>query len=278
MNKIIKKLGSGSGGDAFLLNNGKAIVVGKREDSFSLYKSLHEKLKRVEGEITTIKYPKIYELVEPCETFPFGAVVEERIEGSELRKKITDLSVEEKTEIGEILAKFLNQLHGIIAEGNKEEEIKINLAKYDRSIGILKGYLNEGAVKKLESRVKEDYKKLIESKEFCLTHGDLNAGNIMIGNDNKLSGIIDFGNMEYYIPEIEFIHMYFFDKTIYDSMVNSYDKEIKEKDMILLELVVNIRHFKNIVNFDEKREHCLNNICKLLEQYLSFVEIKAFTI
>ena len=35
MKNIVKKLGSGSGGDAFLLNDGKAIIVGKREDSFS---------------------------------------------------------------------------------------------------------------------------------------------------------------------------------------------------------------------------------------------------
>jgi len=51
-------------------------------------------------------------------------------------------------------------------------------------------------------------------------------------------------------------------------MVENYNKLIDEKEVVLLELVVNIRHFKNIVNFDDKRIHCLNNIEKLLKLYL----------
>lgn len=271
MKNIVKKLGSGSGGDAFLLNDGKAIIVGKREDSFSLYNSLYKKLKRVEGKITTIKYPKICELVEPCEEYPFGAVIEECINGQELREKITDLTYYDKQEIGKILALFLIQLHGINVEGDKDQEIITNLAKYDKSIGLLKSYLAKDVVDKLTTIVRDDFKTLIEGKDFCLTHGDLNAGNIMIAEDNKLSGVIDFANMEYYIPEIEFIHMYFFDKAIYGSMVKNYNKEIKEKNIFLLELVVNIRHFKNIVNYDEKRDSCLNNIKSLLNKYLNLL-------
>ena len=108
----------------------------------------------------------------------------------------------------------------------------------------------------------------MQEKPFCTTHGDLNAGNIMIGDDNKLSGIIDFGNMEYYIPEIEFVHMYFFDRAIYSAMVAGYGREIDEREVVLIELVVNVRHFKNIVKFDDKRQHCLDNIHQLLELYL----------
>ena len=43
--KLVKKLGVGSAGDTFLLEDGKAIVVGKREDSFGTYKALFEKMK-----------------------------------------------------------------------------------------------------------------------------------------------------------------------------------------------------------------------------------------
>ncbi len=265
--KLGKKLGVGSAGDAYLLEDGKVIVVGKREDSFSTYKALFEKMKKTDGKITAVNYPKIYQLVEPCQEFPFGAMVEECISGTELRKKLADLSEADKKEIGTTLARFLREMHAIQAQGDKEEEISINLAKYDRSLGLIKDYVEPTTLEKL-AKLKPTYQKLMQNKAFCTTHGDLNEGNIMIGDDNKLSGIIDFGNMEYYIPEIEFVHMYFFDRTIYDAMVAGYGKPIEEREVILLELVVNVRHFKNIIKFDDKREHCLDNINQLLDLYM----------
>ena len=264
---VVKKLGVGSAGDAYLLDDGRAIIVGKREDSFGTYKALFDKLKVVDGKVTAVNYPKIYELIEPCEQYPYGAMVEEYISGVELRSAITRLDDKQKMEIGKTLAEFITQIHNINSNGNRAEEININLAKYDRSLGILKQYVSTDIYEKLVA-IKQDYKQLIESKEFCITHGDLNAGNIMIANDGKVSGIIDFGNMEYYIPEIEFVHMYFFDRTIYTSMVKNYTRHIDDKEIVLLELVVNIRHFKNIINFDDRRTNCLRNIQNLLNQYL----------
>ena len=139
--------------------------------------------------------------------------------------------------------------------------------KYERSLEILKEFISNETYKNL-AHIKADYKQLLENKDFCLTHGDLNEGNIMI-DDGKISGIIDFGNMEYYIPEIEFVHMYFFDKVIYNAMVQNYPKQINEKEIVFLELIVNIRHFKNIKNFDDKRNKCLQNIETLLYKYLN---------
>lgn len=263
----VKKLGVGSVGDAYLLDNGKAIIVGKREDSFGTYKALFDKMKILDGKITTINYPKVYELIEPCEDYAYGAVVEEYISGIELRDAITTLNDSQKVEIGKALANFIAEFHRIDAAGDKEEEININLSKYDRSLGILQEYLNPTVYSQLVD-IKSDYEKLLRGKDFCSTHGDLNAGNIMIDN-GKVSGIIDFGNMEYYIPEIEFVHMCFFDRVIYDAMVENYPREIDEKEVVFLELVVNIRHFKNIRNFEDRKTNCLNNINMLLNKYLS---------
>ena len=269
MGYILRKtLGSGSAGDGYLLDDGKVMIVGKREDSFATYKSMCEKLKKIDGKITSIKYPKVYALIEPCKEYPYGAIVEEGIFGSELRNKIGDLNEKDKFVIGRSLGLFLKELHNIPASGDIDEEVKINLAKYDRSINLLKEYLPQNIIDILTD-IKEDYETLIKERDFCITHGDLNAGNIMINDDNTLSGIIDFGNMEYYIPEVEFVHMYFFDKDIFESMVWHYGKFIDERNMVLLELVINIRHFKNIVKFDDKREHCLGNIRALLNNYNS---------
>ena len=264
---VIKKLGVGSAGDAYLLEDGRAIIIGKREDSFSTYKALFDKMQILEDNITVTRYPKIHELISPCEDYPFGALVEDYISGKELREKISELSNSQKQEIGKILANFVAQIHNIETEDRKLEEMEINLSKYDRSINILKEYISEDTHKKLVD-LKKVYKQLMENKNFCLTHGDLNAGNIMIGEDGVLSGVIDFGNMEYYIPEIEFVHMYFFDEVIYESMVQNYTRPIDEKEIIFIELVINIRHFKNIKNFEDRKNNCLNNIETLLNDYL----------
>ena len=266
-NNELKKLGVGSVGDAYLLDDGRVIIVGKREDSFSNYSDLFEKMRILDGKITAINYPKIYDLIYPCEEYPFGAMVEEFVGGKELRKANKNLSDSQKKEVGKALANFVYQIHSIAVDGNKDEEIKINLAKYDRSLAFLKEYLSAEEYEKLVI-LKEHYRQLMESKTFCATHGDLNEGNIMIGEDGKVSGMIDFGNMEYYIPEIEFVHMYYFDRMIYDSMVHNYPREIDEKEIVFLELIVSIRHFKNIKSFENKRIESLKKIKSRLEQFL----------
>ena len=118
-------------------------------------------------------------------------MVEEFVGGKELRKANINLSNSQKKEVGKVLANFVSQVHSIDVDGNKDEEININLAKYDRSLSFLKEYLSAEDYEKLVM-LKEHYRQLMESKTFCATHGDLNEGNIMIGEDGKVSGMIDF--------------------------------------------------------------------------------------
>ena len=264
---VVKKLGSGSVGDGYLLEDGKAIIVGKREDSFSTYKTMFNKMQVVNGKITTVNYPKVYSLIPACLDYPFGAIIEECILGEELRTVVSNLSIEQKNEIGKVLGKFIAELHSITVNGNKEQEIDINLNKYDKSLAILKEHLTNDVYCKL-AELKQVYKNMLVSKQFCLTHGDLNAGNIMVAENGEISGVIDFGNMEFYIPEIEFVHMYFFDSVIYNSMVKNYPRKIDDKEVVFLELVVNIRHFKNIKNFEDRKTNCLKNINALLNKFL----------
>ena len=50
---------------------------------------MFEKMQIFDGKITEVKYPKVYELISPSDEYPFGAIVEDYINGRELRECIT---------------------------------------------------------------------------------------------------------------------------------------------------------------------------------------------
>lgn len=258
-----QKVGSGSASDVYKLNDAEVVVVGKRDDCYANFKSLFEKYKAIEGKISSVDYPKISKIIAPCTEFPYGAMIENYIDGGELKKVISTLTDKQKKKIGNLVGKFINEMHSIQMAGDKAGEIAINMQKFDRSANMLKSYLSQDYMDKI-GIVRQKYFDFMTKSTFCTTHGDLNAGNILI-KDGELAGIIDFGNMEYYVPEVEFAHMYFFDKTIYDSMVASCKDKIADEDVILVELVMSIRHFKNIVNFDHKVNECLQKITSIMD-------------
>lgn len=242
--EILKPLGNGAVSDAYLVKNGKVLLVGRREDSFSNYQSLYEKMKYVDGNIHSVNISDGIEMISPCEEFPLGAMLENFVGGEELKNKIGGLNTEEKKNIGKRLAEFVGEMQLINCNFDKDAEIKNNIQKYEKSLTLLKSFINENNFKKL-AQIQSIYEEFMRNSDFYLTHGDLQEANILINENNELSGIIDFGNMEYYVPEVEFAAMMGFDDVIFNSMVQNYSKEIEEKNILLVKLVRSVRHFKH---------------------------------
>ena len=149
--KSLKLLGSGSMSNAYLTDDQKVILVGIREDAYSNYISLFNKLSMISRAFTTIKYPKIHKIIAPCEEYPFGAMIEDYVPGYELKQKIGELTTDEKNTIGKNLALFLNELHSIESKQDKNKEININLNKFDRSVNILKDYVDNECLQKFNT-------------------------------------------------------------------------------------------------------------------------------
>ena len=59
-------------------------------------------------------------------------------------------------------------------------------------------------------------------------------------------------------------------------MIDNYCREVSERELTLLELVINVRHFKNVVKFEDKRDHCLGNIENLTKEYLTLQNKKCY--
>jgi len=246
----LKFLDSGACSDAYLTEDNRVLLVGKREDSFSLYQSLFNKTRLIDGKISSVKITDNPELIQPNSKYPFGAMLQNFVDGKTLKNKIDELSNVEKEDIGKSLVNFFQEMQSIDCDLNKDDEIKINLAKLEKSLNLLKEYVCKEDFNKF-LKVYKNYEEFMRQSEFCLTHGDLQEANILIGEDNKLSGIIDFGNMEYYVKEVEFAPMMGYDDIIFNSMLNHYNKKVDVKNIYLVKLVRQIRHFKHVVHLGE---------------------------
>lgn len=256
----LKFLDSGACSDAYLTKDNRVLLVGKREDSFSLYQSLYQKTKLIDGKINSVKITDNPELIKPNDKFIYGAMLQNFVDGKTLKHKIKELSIQEKEDIGKSLIDFINEMQAIDCDFNRDEEIKINLAKLEKSLNLLKEYVSKEDFDKF-LKVYNEYENFMQQTDFCLTHGDLQEANILIGDDNKLSGIIDFGNMEYYVPEVEFAPMMGYDEIIFNSMLKHYNRKVEVKNVYLTKLVRHIRHFKHVIQLSEKE--ILNEVDKI---------------
>jgi len=117
---------------------------------------------------------------------PFS--VHKKIEGTALAEKMVDLSKEQIDEISGQIADFMYQLHNV---EYKEDDIR----KTEDSHSDLVSFLDE----LLNLHVSKQDMKFWNLQEFskkqsdCLVHGDLNSSNVLLDENNKVTGFIDFG-------------------------------------------------------------------------------------
>lgn len=117
---------------------------------------------------------------------PFS--IHKKIQGDTLADKMDALSDEEIRNVAKEISEFMYQLHTTKFEKNdifKTDKIGLNL------VDFLDELINK--------HISEDDKKFWKYKEFikkdntCLVHGDLNSSNILLDENNHVSGVIDFG-------------------------------------------------------------------------------------
>lgn len=250
------RIGEGATSKAYMYDRNYALLVGKRDDSFEIYKKLKKNLDILEGKINSIKIPSKAKVIKPCKEYPLGAMTYLYVEGNELKNRVNTCTEEQKRNIGKKLAEFIFEMQNININLDKNKEIEINNNKLKNSIELIKPYLSNEEKIKLE-RVAINYNDFMINSNFCMTHGDLQEENLIVDKYNNLIGIIDFGNMEYYVPEIEFDSMINYDLSIFEAMLENFKGKIEINNIRLVGLVRRIRFFKHIVN---------NNYCDILKE------------
>lgn len=113
---------------------------------------------------------------------PFS--MHKKIKGKPLTQIINHLTHHQKKEISKEIAKFLKELHSIPIKSFPRE---IYMTLNDFLIGLAS--VHEGNYN-FEHHHK--LKKIEETSSLCIVHGDFNPGNILIDDNHKITGIIDF--------------------------------------------------------------------------------------
>jgi len=229
-----KELSSGLSSTAYVLDNKYIQLEGKSKESFKTYEEMKSNSDLLEGKLSSVSFPHNMTLIEPCNKYPLGSLIYPMIQGSNLNPKT--LTKEQKENIAKKIIAFNNELHSLNIHWDRESSIKHEISKINRNIEILKTYIDKDKIKILK-KYSILFKRYLESKkQFCITHGDLYADNLIVDGDNNLTGIIDFGNMAYFLPEVDYASMWNMTDNFIDLLLK-YTKEDVTKESINLFIV-----------------------------------------
>lgn len=168
---------------------------------------------------------------------PFS--IHKKINGETLADKISNgMTKQEIEDVAKEISRFMYELHSTKFE--KDEIFKTD------KIGLnLVDFLDE----LINKHIAEDDKKFWKYKEFskkensCLVHGDLNTSNILLDENNHLSGVIDFGfagfGNKYY--DIARILSRSYPEGFKEEIIKSYEEISKERlDLNILETEIKL--------------------------------------
>lgn len=145
-----------------------------------------------------------------------------------------NLSESKKNKLCKNLATFISQLHSLKLSKNISQ--KIPTENWER---LYKKIEREMKLYLPPQKSNQDFlvlfkKFVLQEKRMVLTHGDLSGDNIIINKTKKeLAGVIDFGDISFSDPIVDFSHFWSFGEKMVKRVVFFYTKDKKERERIL---------------------------------------------
>jgi len=262
--KIKKELNSGLCSTAYILDDKYIQLVGKRNDSYDIYKDMKANADLLEGNITCVDYPNSMILIEKCKDYPYGSLIYPMVKGKPLN--VNNISKEQLDIIAVDLVKFNKQMHNSNIHWDREKSINHELEKVNNNIELLKKYLNKQEIKKLKEYEKQFSFYLHSKQNFCITHGDLWADNLIVDENNKLSGVIDFGNMAYFLPEVDYASLWDMTDDFLKKMIEVSNEDVTKESINLFIIHRELCSFEYILNDDiENKKSQIEKIKEVLK-------------
>lgn len=188
-------------------------------------------------------------LISPCDTHPFGGLLYKMVKGKPLVP--LTLTKEKMINLAKSLVEFNKQIHSINEHWNRDSSIRHEIEKIKNNIEILKNYLKIEEINTLNGYLVEFSSYISSKQNFCITHGDLWADNLIVDENNNLVGIIDFGNMSYFLPEVDYASLWDMTDTIVDEMLKFSDEDITKQSINLFILHREVCCFEYILETDQ---------------------------
>lgn len=190
----IEFLGEGYDSKSYVINEEYLFKFAKHDDSRNSYKREYKILNFLRDNFkSNIQIPQIEYYDES------GIIGYKLIKGNPITKELYEsMTEEEKEKLTTDIANFLKSLHNLDVSELKEFKTSLYDA-YKADLELLR--------EKIFSKLTEKERKYIENfiasilsntklfhSKMCLCHNDLSADHILIDEDKKVSGIIDFGD------------------------------------------------------------------------------------
>lgn len=201
----IKKMGEGLESEAFLINNAYIFKHSKHSQAFKSMKKEIQVLNYLDGKIST-NIPKI-EFYSPEHHISGYKLVEGEILTPELFNSFTKT---EQENLAKDIALFLKEMHALKLPDIEDLEINV-LEDYRNDYGYLKENIYSLIPVEAQNYLDKFYNSILNNENMTnykkvLCHNDLSCNHILVKN-NKLSGIIDFGDVAITDEDKDFVYL-----------------------------------------------------------------------
>jgi len=205
-------LGKGMEAEVYLYENDKVLKIYNPKATLTKLQLLKQFFESIKPDGISFKLPRIHQIIEESGRI---ITIEKRIEGKNIQKALSEYADEK---LNDFLKNYLSVILQIrsIQIGPKFEGYKL-LNDYDLPPSQQKDwndFLKQSLINKqteVEDYLSKDvvnfqnkFDRLIQilsskyNGDYSLIHGDFYPGNLLVNEDGKINGVIDFGMMTMY--------------------------------------------------------------------------------
>lgn len=253
-NRNLKELSSGFCSKAYILDDKYIQLIGRREESYDAYKEMKENADLLENKIKCVEYPHNMILIPPNNEYPFGSLIYPMIKGNPFN--VDSATNDQILKIAKKIVEFNFEIHNSNIHWDREMSINRKCQKIENAIKILQNFLSENEIDKLKEYFNE-FKSYLNSKpNFCITHGDLWAENLIVNEKNELVGIIDFESMSYFLPDADYASFWNMKEGFIDMLLKFSKEDVTKKSVALFAVHREVCGFPYIIKEGQDEIEC----------------------
>lgn len=181
-----------------------------------------------------VAFPRDIRLYLPGRRYPFGALEYPFISGEPMRPGL--LAPAEREQVARGAARFCVQLHSISDEACRPNITRAEEALARLNLAIAQNLLSDAELALLRAHGAQCLDILRSRRPFCLLHGDLWAENLLLDEQKRLCGVLDFANCGYLVTEVDYACMRNLADGFLEQLLRHAQEPVRYGDVLLFAL------------------------------------------